>query len=323
VFTYTNSKIMFQNVGLSTGGTITNELVPLNQVIAQYNALTKAGGGSPCYQGLNGVSCSAKGTSSQDTIFNPYYNMPKQPLLDTGAWYNPYVTAIAPNESAALGSYISPEVASLILNWRHDKLAITPSFSFQAGGYYGSPLDVNGYDPRSCQFNSATTGITKLSPKTNPLQCDVRYTVAPGFGPQGLLYIPDPQTGTFAFDNIQNPSSLVGNLQITYDVSPKIRLSVLGANLFHTCFGGTSEPWTTAAPPSNVICGYTPAGGLLNSSLYPSNWYLGTGINDVKANGARTPAAFQQSYLPSGINNGAIGAAVQPINVYVNATVKI
>jgi hypothetical protein len=171
--------------------------------------------------------------------------------------------------------------------------------------------------------NSAATGITGLSPKTNPLQCDIRTVQAPGFGPQGLLYIPDPQTGTFAFDNYQNPSSLVGNLQVTYDLSPKIRLSMLGSNLFHTCFGGTSTPWSAAYAPSNVICGYTPAGGLLNSSLYPSNWFLGTGINDFAANKARTPSAFQQSYIPGAVNNGAIGAAVLPINLYFNATVKI
>jgi hypothetical protein len=233
------------------------------------------------------------------------------------------VTEIAPNENAALGSYISPEVASVIVNYRHDKFAVTPSISFQTGGYYGSPLDINGYDPRACAANSAATGITGLSPKTNPLQCDVRTVRAGGFGPQGLLYIPDPQTGTFAFDNYQNPSSLVGNIQVTYDLSPKIRLSMLGSNLFHTCFGGTSTPWSAAYAPSNVICGYTPAGGLLNSSLYPSNYYLGTGINDFAANKARTPAAFQQSYIPGAVNNGAIGAAVLPINLYFNATVKI
>ena len=50
-FTYTNSKVQFQNVGLSTGGVVPNTTIALNQAIAQYNALTKAGGGSPCYQG--------------------------------------------------------------------------------------------------------------------------------------------------------------------------------------------------------------------------------------------------------------------------------
>jgi hypothetical protein len=325
-FTYTNSKVQFQNVPTATGGTITNELVALNQVIAAYNSLTKAGGGFPCYQGINGVACSKKNASGQDTILNPYYNQPAQGLLNTSGWYNPYSTAIAPNLNASLGSYISPIVSSLILNWRHDKLAITPSFSFQNGGYYGSPLDTNGLDPRACALNSADTkavggSITKVSPKTNPLQCNVLYGTGNGLGQFGYLYIPDPQTGTFLFDNYQQPSSIVGNLQVAYDVSPTVRVTLLGANLFHSCFGGTSAPWTSANPPSNVVCGYSPAGGNFNSSLYPSNFYNGTGIGDRAANHATTP--FTQSYAPSGLNNGAIGGAPAPINLYINAQVKI
>ena len=322
-FTYTNSKVMFQNIPTATGGVIPNTTIALNQVIAQYNALTKAGGGSPCYQGLQGVPCSKPNGSSQDTILNPYYNQPEQGMLNESGWYNPYSTAIAPNLNGLVSSYISPYTSSLILNWRHDKLAITPSFNFQTGGFYGSPLDTEGLDPRSCLQNSAAAGITKVSPKTNPLQCNYLSTTAAGLGPFGYFYIPNPQTGTFLFDNYEQPSSIVGNLQVSYDVSPRIRLMVLGANLFHSCFGGTSAPWTSAIPPSNVVCGYGPAGGSLNSTLYPANFYNGTGINDFKANGARTPAAFQQSYLPTGANNGAIGAAVQPINVYFNAQVRI
>jgi hypothetical protein len=318
---YTNSKVQFQNVPLSGAGTVPNTTIALNQVIAQYNALTKAGGGSPCYQGLKGVPCSTKNTASQDTIFNPYYNQASQGLLDPSGWYNPYTTAIAPNLNGALTSYISPWVSSLILNWRHDKLAITPSFNFQTGGFYGSPLDTLGVDPRACVRNSASTGITKVSPHTNPLQCNYLTATVPGFGPFSYLNIPDPQTGTFLFANYQNPSSIVGNLQLTYDVSPRIRLSVLGVSLFHSCFGGTSAPWTTANPPGSAICGYLPAGGALNSTIYPSNFYNGTGINDFAANKARTP--FTQSYMPAAGNNGAIGGGVPPINVYFNATVKI
>ena len=57
-FTYTNSKVQFQNEGLSTGGVVPNTTIALNQVIAQYNALTKGGGGAPCYQAGKPVSCS-------------------------------------------------------------------------------------------------------------------------------------------------------------------------------------------------------------------------------------------------------------------------
>ena len=323
-FTYTDSKVMFQNVGLSTGGIVPNTTIALNQAIQQYNQLTKAGGGSPCYQAGQPVPCSTpngKVASGYDTIANPYYNRPSQGLLDEGGWYNPYTTAIAPNLNGAVNTYISPITSSLILNWRHDKLAITPSFGFQTGGYYGSPLDVEGLDPRTCQSNSQTTGITKVSPKTNPQQCNYLTALAPGLGSFSYLYVPDPQTGTFAFGTYQQPSQIVGNLQVSYDLSSRIKLTVLGANLFHACFGGSQEPWTSANPPSYAICGYAPAGGSLNSTLYPSNFYNGTGINDFAANKARTP--FQQSYQPSALNNGAIGAGTQPINVYFNAQVKI
>ena len=70
-----------------------------------------------------------------------------------------------------------------------------------------------------------------------------------------------------------------------------------------------------------MVCGYSPAGGSLNSTLYPSNFYNGTGINDRAANKATTP--WTQSYLPSNLNNGAIGGGVPPINVYFNAQIKI
>ncbi len=100
---------------------------------------------------------------------------------------------------------------------------------------------MTGVDPRVCTLNSAATGITKLSPKTNPLQCNYLTTMAAGLGQFGYLYIPNPQTGTFLLTTtISNPSSIVGNLQVPYDVSPRIKLTVLGANLFHSCFGGSS-----------------------------------------------------------------------------------
>lgn len=308
--TYTDSKIQFQNTRLITGDIVPNQVVGLNVAIAQYNALTKAGGGSPCYQGGVGVSCSTpngRSYSGYDTIFNPYYNRPPQSLLDTGGWYNPVGVATA--ITGSVSSYISPFVSAVVINWRRNKLAVTPSFNFQAGGYYGSPYDTSGIDPRACTKNSATTGVVRMSPKTNPLQCNYLYVF-------GSLNIPNPQTGSFLFGNYQQPSSIVGNLQLAYDVSPHLRLTMLGSTLFHACFGGTPAPWTAAYRPGYVICGYSPAG-----ALYPSNFYNGTSINDFKANGARTP--WTQSYLPSTGNSGAVGGAVQPINVYFNAVVKI
>jgi hypothetical protein len=324
-FTYTNSKIQFQNVGLSTGGVIPNQTTALNTAIAQYNALTKSGGGSPCYQAGQAVSCSTpsgKIAPGFSTILNPYYNRPAQGELDPNGWYDPYVTAIAPNLNGPVTSYIAPFTSSLLLNYRHHKLAITPTVQFQSGGFYGSPLDVNGIDPRACQGNSVDTGITKLSPKTNPLQCNYLTLQAAGFGPLGNFYIPNPQTGHFSgIGSYENPSLITGNLAITYDVTPKMTLALTGTNLFHTCFGGTAEPWTTAFPPGPNACGYLAAGGVLNSTIYPANFYNGTGINDKAANKFTTP--FQQSYFPSTGNIGAIGSALPPFNIYLNAQIKL
>ncbi|HEY1977465.1 MAG TPA: TonB-dependent receptor, partial [Candidatus Baltobacteraceae bacterium] len=318
-FTYTNSKVQFQNVGLSTGGIIPNQTIQLNQAIAQYNALTKAGGGAPCYKAGVGVACTAHPSHTFSVISNPYYNQPEQGLLDPNGWYNPYVTAIAPNLNGIVNSYISPATATLLLNYRHDKWAITPSVQFQAGSWYGSPLDVNGYDPRACEFSSLHDGIATA----NPHQCDVNTVYAGGLGPLGYFYIPDPQTGHFsAIGSYEAPAILTGNLQITYDVSPKIKLTATGTNLFRSCFGGTPEPWTAVYQPSPWTCGYFPAGGLLNSTTYPSNFYNGKGITDAKANGG-VVTPWTQSYTPSTGNNGAIGGIVTPWNVYLNAQIKI
>jgi hypothetical protein len=328
-FTYTNSKVQFQNETLSTGGVIPNTTIALNEVISQYNALTKAGGGFPCYTPASYASSTGpvpgKGvtTCSAHDILNPYYNQPMQGLLDPNGWYNPYSTAIAPNLYGGSNSYISPITSTLILNYRMNKFAITPSFQFQAGGFYGSPLDITGVDPRACSANSRDSGILKLSPGTNPLQCNYLSMVAPGFGQFGYFYIPDPQTGHFsAMGSYENPNMIVGNLQLSYDVNPRIKLILTGTNIFHACFGGYSEPWTAANPPSPTICGYGAAGSPLNTTVYPANFYNGKGIGDVKANGG-VVQPFTQSYMPGTSNLASIGASLPPFNLYINAQIRI
>jgi Carboxypeptidase regulatory-like domain/TonB-dependent Receptor Plug Domain/TonB dependent receptor len=323
-FTYTNAKIQFQNIG----GAI-NPTTVLNQVVAQYNQLTKAGGGFPCYTPANpstGKFGTGVATCGKHDILNPYYNQPLQSPLDPNGWYNPYSTAISPSISDNANSYNSPAVASLILNYRRDRLTITPSVQFAAGTYYGTVLDNNGYDPRVCASNSADSGILKVSPKTNPDQCNYLYLIAPGSGQFGYLYTPNYQTGTFAaLGSYEQPSIVTGNLQIGYEVSPKVKLTLTGTNLFHTCFGGSAEPWTAGNPPGPNVCSYFPAGGTLNSDLYPGNFHNGTSISDAPANnGVHYSPALSQSYLPGVGLGGQIGAAIPPpFNLYFNAAIKL
>ena len=187
-----------------------------------------------------------------DTIANPYYNKPAQGELDPNGWYNPYTTAIAPNLFGNAGSYISPLVLDVPVTTA-PQAAVTPRLQV---AFYGGPLDITGYDPRTCQLNSLGSGITKVSPKTNPLQCNYLTSNALGLGTFGFLYIPDPQSGFFSsMGSFANPNLIVGNLQVSYDINPKVRLTLVGANLFHTCFGGSSEPWTSANPPGPNVCG--------------------------------------------------------------------
>jgi Carboxypeptidase regulatory-like domain len=322
-FTYTNSKVRYENYGLSTGGFVPNQTTALNGVINQYNALTKAGGGSQCYRAGSPVACTAppvtiNGTTF-DAILNPYYDQPEQSPLDPNGWYNPYEEALSPALNPDANSLISPAIASLVVNYRTNKLAITPSVQFQAGGWYGSPLDVAGYDPRVCAQNSGHTGITD----TNPLQCNVDTVYAAGAGPYGYLFIPNPQTGHFSgIGSYEQPNIMTGNLQLTYDVSPKVKLTVTGAGLFRYCFAGTPEPWTAVYGPSPSVCGYSGAGSPLNSSLYPSNFYNGKGITDAKKNGG-VVTPWTQSYTPGTNNLGAIGGNWLPYGVYFTAQIKI
>ena len=127
-----------------------------NQDIQEFNALTKAGGGAPCYQ-TNG-----KGTPDPDcgasSILNPYYNMSPQPTLDPQGWYAPGLDF----------PYLSPNTFAMVLNYRHGKFAVTPALELQEGTTYGTPADVQGLDPRACHENQGNVGITS----GNPLNAD-------------------------------------------------------------------------------------------------------------------------------------------------------
>ena len=87
-FTYTDSKVMFQNIPTSTGGTIPNELTALNQVIQAYNSADQVRRRLPLLpRSGKALTCNAKNiktTSGQefDTILNPYYNQAPQGLLE-------------------------------------------------------------------------------------------------------------------------------------------------------------------------------------------------------------------------------------------------
>jgi hypothetical protein len=277
-YTYTNAAEKWGNYPDSTVGPIDQ----YNQDIEEFNALTQAGGGAPCYTDAgNGTP---DPTCASSSIRNPYYGMKEQPLLGRNGWYAPGLDF----------PYISPNTFSLILGYRHAKFAITPAITLSEGTTYGTPADVQGLDPRSCTVNQGAIG----TPNGNPLNAD--YTscglalTADGTLP-GTLYIPNPETGTFdTFGEFRQPWQFNIGLQVSYDISPRLRANVIVTNLVNRCFGGSNEPWSRAYPPNSVFCGY-----VANTFYNGGNFFNGTGPNDIAANGVAENPYFVHTFVPS------------------------
>ena len=277
-YTYTNAAEKWSDYLNSTIGPIDQ----YNQDIEEFNALTKAGGGAPCYKPND------KGTPNpacpSNAIFNPYYAMTPQPTLDPNAWYAPGLDF----------PYVSPNTFAVVLNYRRGKFAVTPAFELLEGTTYGTPADVQGLDPRSCSANQGSLSI----PTSNPLMAD--YTscghalTSDGTSP-GELYIPNPQTGAFdTFGQFRQPWDFNLGLQMSYDFTPRISGRAIVTNLVNQCFGGSSEPWSRAYPPNSVICGYTS-----NTFYNGGHFYNGTSPQDAAANGVAENPYFAQSFAPS------------------------
>jgi hypothetical protein len=319
-FAYTNSYVDYGTLANNT--TIVSGM---NADIGNYNAYTKgcaAGGadvgkvsGGQYVCGQAGASANAAAcfttTGTPDAacaagdIGNPYYNGNTQALLNPSANYPTYSLFPGPPESSA-AAYGAPFVASLILNYKHDRLAITPSMQFVGGQRYGAPETTPGINPASgCAAlpSGAQTGDPRY-PYGNPGPNSYNATTCPG-----TIVIPDQYTGTF--DNLGSflqPNEIVGNLQVSYDVSNKVTLVGTFANLFSRCFGGTKAPWTYSDPN---VCSYGivngggvvgPVGNVYNWSTtqqspiqnlvkYPYGAYLGA-YNDNNTENFKTPFNF-------------------------------
>jgi hypothetical protein len=320
--TYTKAQVQFQS-GL-TNNLGNNQISYYNTAISNYNALAKGGAQNyPCFTfaapGAAGAGVGTPGVAQActgATVANPYFASPAQGLMDPNGWYAPPSLVALPGvNNNDVGLYDVPWVSSLILNYRHDKFAITPSLQLATGASYGSPFTVEGVDPRLC---------TAIDPNQTGNQCAYTSLIGQGATASGQLFIPNPETGSFdSLGSYRNPNILIGNLALTYDLSPRITINVTAANLFHTCFGGSKEPWTTAYPPSTNICSYGANGS------YLSNYQLGPGYltpgqpstYSAAANGTTLYPWQQQPYAP-GLGSAG-GVIPPPLNVYVTFNVKL
>jgi Carboxypeptidase regulatory-like domain/TonB dependent receptor len=300
-YTYTNAAEKWSDYLNSTVGPVDQ----YNQDIEEFNALTKAGGGAPCYK-PNGKGVPDPGCGGK-SILNPYYNVALQPTLGTRDWYAPGLDF----------PYLSPNTFSLVLNYRHDKFAVTPALQLAEGTTYGAPADVQGLDPRSCTANQGSLGI----PSGNPLNAD--YTscshalTSDGTSP-GNLYIPNPQTGAFdTFGEFRQPWQFNLGIQTSYDFTPRVSGKLTITNLLNRCFGGSSEPWSQAYPPNSAVCGYTS-----NTFYNGGHFYNGTSPSDIAANGVRENPYFAQSFAPS-YGDTFSGNYPLALNLYLSLQVKL
>lgn len=294
-YTYTNAKIKYTNFS----GTKRNVIDLVNDQISQYNALTKSG---PCYNPSTG-GAEACSTNPADVV-NPYFGKPAQPLFDREGSYYPF--DLFPSiPGAGTSSYYVPHVVTAVLQYKKDRFSITPSLQYNAGNPYGTPLNIQGINPSTCAQNSATAGL--VEPGLNPQQAD--YTSC------GAVVIPNPENGG-RFDNFgqyRAPSSVLLNAQLSYELSNKVRASLVLANIYHRCFGGSSTPFTAAAPAGSQVCGY---GGNL-AAPYVSNFYNGLGPADQYANGAGATLNpyTAHPYVANSFN--------QPFAAYLQFNIKI
>jgi hypothetical protein len=327
-FAYTNSYVNYAT--LPNGSTIVS---PINADIEQYNAYTsycanhpadsRCGGvngkgaakvlptnglpAAPCYS----PSSSSGGGTPDPTcapgdVANPYWNAPVQPLLDPTANYLPY-TIFPAGIGTGENAFNYPYVATLILNYKKNRFAVTPSLQFVAGNRYGAPESTPGIDPATCGGSLATA-----------LHGDPRYPYgAPGGSPfdatlcSELNAIPDPYTGQFdGIGAFREPAQLLGNLRLSYQASKNVELVATFTNVIDRCFGGQATAFTYAN--SAQICSYSG----LSAGFAP----VGNGYNP----GDNVQTFQRYPYEPSfGSYNDNGDSTLQPFSAFLSLRVKL
>lgn len=310
-YTYTHATTKFKV--FANGGSF---VAGANLAIQNYNAYTKfcatnptsaqcgttvnggvagnATGAAPCY--LDGAPAPACGAG---TVANPYWNAAPAGLLDPSADYTPYNTSLGAGSGGGSTSYVVPHVLAFILSYKKGPLTIAPSFQFEGGARYGSPLAVQGVAPDTCGVLPGAA-----------LAGDPRYSNgAPGPGLPydassctSVIPIPNPQSGHFdGIGEFVQPNLIATNLSISYDISKKLTVNVIAANIFNRCFGGTNVAWSTG----NLGCSYEQAG------TYVANVY---NPGDVVQKYAAQP------YIPvlGGALQSVSATSPLPFELYVN-----
>jgi hypothetical protein len=299
-YTYTHSRIKYNNF---PGGT--NVIDNINSYIQQYNSYTSACakitasnanlcGLSPGASNPNAAP-SFPASSGGALIANPYYNNAPQALFDRNGEYTTYDEI--PQPFTGENGYETPDVASLIVSWKHKALTLTPSLTYSSGAKYGSPLAYPGYLPNACIAKAGTQGANGLF-AADPYTCG-----------SGYLLIPDAFTGKYdnlgAFDE---PQRLTLNFAASYQATKSVKFSVAVTGLVDTCFQ-RGYAWD-----DRNVCVYSqlPSGG---AGLGPSGNFIPI---------SQTPAQFRFPYgaFNNNLNTGFLGTTI-PVDITGNVEFKL
>jgi hypothetical protein len=258
---------------------------------------------APCYD-----NSGAAAPCSSTTIANPYWNAPVQPLLNANANYAVY--DIFPGGiGGSADSFEIPYAATFVLNYKHDKFSITPSFQFLAGNRYGSPETTPGIDPNA---GGCATNPTAIDPGRYPHGAPAGAGGFDAMNCAAVITIPNQYTGVFDQPGaFVNPNQFLMNLQISYEVSPKITLTGTFANIVNTCWGGSKEAWTVNDPN---VCSY----GINNSAgfVYP----VGNVYNPGATIQPFVKYPYEQYLSPVNVDGFS---TKMPFNFYLQAQIKM
>jgi hypothetical protein len=294
-FTYTHSQIKYQDFT----NTNQNVIDQLNGYILTYDSYLKGHGGYPCYFYESAGGAGTKNCNQPRVVTNPYYNKPYQNPFSPTAWYPTY--DVIPGPVAAANGYAVPYVATLLLNYRHQRFNVTNYWNFNSGAEYGAPTAWPGYNPQSC-FAAPRNWTATHGKAADPASCD-------DFG-NLPLFVPDPFSN--GYDNLgafKEPWQLQMGVAFSYDVSPRITLRLNFTNLLDIC-GQRGYAWDN---PS--VCVY---GSLPTNFLYPSGNFYPNSVSQ------RPPPQLQYpySFWFNGNNTGFLGVT-QPLQVTGSVSIRL
>ncbi|HTX58024.1 MAG TPA: TonB-dependent receptor, partial [Verrucomicrobiae bacterium] len=292
-YTYTESKIKYSQI--SNGVSV---LDSFNAAIEQFNSYTQACAGAA----TNAQRCGSGAYAGNAvpvfhnpggvTVENPYYGDAAQPLIDRNGWYTTY--DFIPSAFNNANGFAVPDVATLILSYKHRRFSVTPNVTYSAGSFYGSPLSWGGYVPQSCTQNP------RLTPAAPGASCDGEYVTPSGATQSpGVIFMPDPYTGRFdSLGSLRQPWQLSVNLQANYEINARVSLTMIASNLFNACFQrgyawDDSNFCMYSNLPSNILA---PAGNFLAAPPVQLKYPYGPWSNQNEVGYTAVKQPFQLTF---------------------------